>query len=232
MVNTRSSSSRAGSVVPESLSEKPATAGRRSAAATPANSTWRHTPTSITLFWLFISVPLVAWDTGYVLGRPLTMEGGSLHWPLWSPYKLYGTIDHVYGWKAFNAGSGFTSAQGFLNLIESLMYLAYLWLFWSRSQVIGADESARKSLVGRNGALAVLVGFSAAVMTLSKTVLYWANEYYSGFDNIGHNTAIDLIYLWIIPNGAWLVFPTYMIWSLGNNIIDGLVLASEHVKEE
>ena len=25
------------------------------------------------------------------------------------------------------------------------------------------------------------------------------NEYYSGFVNIGHNTAIDLLFLWIIP---------------------------------
>jgi len=28
------------------------------------------------------------------------------------------------------------------------------------------------------------------------------NEYYSGFDNIGHNTIIDLIPLWIIPKYA------------------------------
>jgi hypothetical protein len=26
-----------------------------------------------------------------------------------------------------------------------------------------------------------------------------ANEYYSGFDNIGHNSLEDLILLWIIP---------------------------------
>ena len=26
-----------------------------------------------------------------------------------------------------------------------------------------------------------------------------ANEYYGGFDNIGHNTPVDLFFLWIIP---------------------------------
>jgi hypothetical protein len=26
-----------------------------------------------------------------------------------------------------------------------------------------------------------------------------ANEYYSGFDNIGHNDVLSLIFLWIIP---------------------------------
>lgn len=25
------------------------------------------------------------------------------------------------------------------------------------------------------------------------------NEYYSGFDNIGHNDVLSLIFLWIIP---------------------------------
>jgi hypothetical protein len=25
------------------------------------------------------------------------------------------------------------------------------------------------------------------------------NEYYSGFDNIGHNDVVSLIFLWIIP---------------------------------
>ncbi|EQL02862.1 hypothetical protein OCS_01424 [Ophiocordyceps sinensis CO18] len=69
-------------------------------------------------------------------------------------------------------------------------------------------------------------------MTLSKTVLYWMNEYYSGFDNIGHNAMMQLLYLWIIPNGAWLVGSAYMIYSLGGDIIQGLETASAHVKDE
>jgi hypothetical protein len=93
------------------------------------------------------------------------MEGGALHWPLYVPYKLYGEIDHIYGWKAFNAGNGFTSAQGTLNVVESLLYLAYLYL-WSKGRA--SDGSFR----GRVGGLALLLGWAAAVMTLSKTVLY------------------------------------------------------------
>lgn len=96
------------------------------------------------------------------------MEGGALYWPMYVPYKLYGTVDYVYGWKAFDARYGFTGAQGFLNLIETLMYGAYLALHYR------GKES------GSNNSLAVLVGFSAAVMTLSKTVLYckWFFPYY------------------------------------------------------
>lgn len=195
MVSTRSSSSRADSAGPDGASPtaSPTKATRAAAKrSTPSSSTavarrsdttsakaaaagrWAHTPTAFTLLWMAVSLPLVVWDTIYVLGRPHTMEGGWLHWPLWVPYKLYGEVDHVYGWKAFNARNGFTAAQGFLNAIETAMYLAYIaaWLAARR-------RNAEGRLEGRDAAVAVLVGFSAAVMTLSKTVLYCR-------DNLSH----------------------------------------------
>ncbi|KAF6820650.1 hypothetical protein CMUS01_11521 [Colletotrichum musicola] len=227
MVSTRSTSR----ALPNHDISPPSTPPSRAIATMPATSAasaWSHAPTSPTLLWLLISLPLVTWDTIYVLLRPWTMPGGSLHWPLWVPYALYGEVDHVYGWKAFNARSGFTSAQGFLNAVETAMYLWYIWVYVSRGKV----EGGRKTVGGRDGALAVVVGFSAAVMTLSKTVLYWANEYFSGFDNIGHNAPIDLLFLWIIPNGAWLLGSGYMIASLGGDIVDGLALASKATKTE
>ncbi|EGR48523.1 uncharacterized protein TRIREDRAFT_32204, partial [Trichoderma reesei QM6a] len=182
-----------------------------------SSSTFAHAPSTATLLWLTISLPLVIWDTGYVLLRPHSMPGGAWHYPLWAPYKLYGEIDHIYGFKAFRAGNGFTSAQGFLNAIETLLYLWYLgaWYFAGKR----SSSAGYKVVSGRAGARATLVGFSAAVMTLSKTILYWANEYYSGFDNIGHNSLEDLILLWIIPNGAWIVGSAYMVWSIGGDLV-------------
>jgi hypothetical protein len=89
-----------------------------------------------------------------------------------------------------------------------------------------------------------------------------ANEYYSNFSNIGHNNAIDLIFLWIIPksvpfslspklfkawahrkcsiliqffplfSGAWLVGSSIMIWEFSGNILDGLEAASDRSKQE
>ncbi|KAJ2966958.1 hypothetical protein NUW58_g10545 [Xylaria curta] len=156
-----------------------------------------HAPSNFTLFWLAISLPLVVWDCGYVLLRPRTMVGGDLHWPLWTPYALYGEIDHVYGWKAFNANSGFTGAQGFLNVLETLMYLYYALVYFQNATAVGSG--GKKVVVGRQAGVAVLVAFSAAVMTLSKTLLYWLCEYFSGYDNIGHNSLQNLIFLWIIP---------------------------------
>lgn len=194
MVSTRSSSSRAGSAAPETPapatpSSPPRTVSKRTPAAsrkslassskstslvtTTAAAGWSHAPDAPTLFWLGVSLPLVIWDTVYVLGRPHTMENGWLHWPLWSPYKLYGEVDHVYGWKAFHAKSGFTAAQGALNAVETLMYLAYAWAFFTKAvDRSGGGVSGKRAITGRCGAQAVLIGFSAAVMTLSKTILY------------------------------------------------------------
>ncbi|KAI1115130.1 hypothetical protein F5Y14DRAFT_450490 [Nemania sp. NC0429] len=183
---------------------------------------YAHAPSSFTLIWLAISVPLVIWDCGYVLMRPRTMPGGDLHWPLWVPYELYGNVDHVYGWKAFNANNGFTGAQGLLNALETLMYIYYAAVYFASAKPV-ASLGGKKAVVGRQAAIAVVIAFAAAIMTLSKTVLYWLCEYYSGFDNIGHNSLQDLIFLWIIPNGAWLVAPTIIVYELGNELVDNIV---------
>ncbi|KAI0165850.1 hypothetical protein GGR57DRAFT_138831 [Xylariaceae sp. FL1272] len=208
-----------------------AVATRSSNKTGPSNSamtTFTHAPSGLSLFWLAVSLPLVAWDCGYVLMRPRTMPGGDLHWPLWVPYKLYGEVDHVYGWKSFNARNGFTSAQGLLNVIETLMYAYYAWSWYSNGRHVAGKG---KVLVGKQAGTAMLVAFTAAAMTLSKTVLYWLCEYYSGFDNIGHNAPLDLIFLWIIPNGAWLVFPIFMLAELGSELVNGLD-AGANLKEE
>lgn len=168
----------------------------------PQQPTWSHAPTTTTLLWLAVSLPLVAWDTGYVLGRPATMPGGWAHAPLWSPYDLYGRVDHMYGAKQWDRGNGFTAAQSALNVAESLMYAAYLgvWRYYGAA----AGPGGKVVVAGRAGALAVLVAFAACVMTVSKTALYWLNEYFSGFENIGHNEPWDLFWLWIVPKCVFL----------------------------
>ena len=49
---------------------------------------------------------------------------------------------------------------------------------------------------------APLLGFASATMTLSKTVLYWLQEYYCGGCAVGHNDLQTLVVYWIIPNGC------------------------------
>ena len=143
-------------------------ANKSAASRASAASGWSHTAATSTLVWMAVSLPLIAWDAGYVLGRPATMPGGNLHWPLWTPYKLYGEVDHMYGFKQWNAGNGFTAAQTILNVIETAMYFVYLWVLYQN----GKSTPSGRAISGRAGATALLFGFSAAVMTLSKTLLY------------------------------------------------------------
>lgn len=72
-----------------------------------------------------------------------------------------------------------------LNIVENFMNIAYLYL----AHVSGSPA-------------APLVGFASAVMTLSKTVLYWLQEFYCGGCAVGHNDLKTLIVYWIIPNGC------------------------------
>ncbi|KAK4041344.1 hypothetical protein C8A01DRAFT_45494 [Parachaetomium inaequale] len=217
-------------------SQPPITTTPTMAPRSPARAAipgWSHTPSTPTLLWLAVSLPLVAWDTAYMLLRPHTMPGGALHRPLWVPYALYGEVDHMYGFKQWDLRNPFAAAQSLMNLAETLLYLAYLGLWYVYGTRAGTGTAAaRRAVGGRVGALAVLVGFSAAVMTVSKTVLYWVLEYCSGFDNIGQNDFWTLFVLWIIPNGAWIVAPSiFMIFGMGSEIITGLSQASAPAKK-
>lgn len=161
-----------------------ATATATSTATPTRRQTWAHTPSNLTLLWLIISLPLVAWDTGYVVLRPHSMAGGSLHSPIWTPYALYGTVDYIYGWPAYNAHNGFTAAQSSLNIVETVFYLYYLWIVYrygrpSAMKGRGAPSPSAvgwlgeaKVVPGAMGGVAALVGFASAVMTVSKTLLY------------------------------------------------------------
>ena len=71
-----------------------------------------------------------------------------------------------------------------LNVVENFMNIGYLYL-----------AHVAKSPV------APLLGFMSATMTLSKTVLYWLQEYYCGGCAVGHNDFKTLLVYWIIPNG-------------------------------
>lgn len=161
--------------------------GASAATSTSRRSGWSHTPSNVTLIWLAISLPLVIWDTGYVLLRPHSMPGGKLHSPIWSPYELYGRIDYVYGLKALETQNGWTAAQGSVNMLETAAYLVYLYIVYAygeqepiqgrgapskniMGQLRGLSES--RTLSGKLAAWAVLLGYSTASLTFWKTILY------------------------------------------------------------
>ncbi|KAF9450843.1 hypothetical protein P691DRAFT_664456 [Macrolepiota fuliginosa MF-IS2] len=158
--------------------------------------------------WFLVTVPVIAWDVGYCFMRPRSMKGGDLHW-IWRPYALYQEVDYVYGVHALENNDGFTNAQSFMNVVETLLNIVYVYLAHG-AQWPGAST----------------IGFGAALMTLSKTILYWLNDYYCGWCNIGHNDALTLLVYWILPNGLWIVVPSLIVWVLGKDIAESLTIAS------
>ncbi|CAM0141902.1 hypothetical protein VKS41_004396 [Umbelopsis sp. WA50703] len=130
------------------------------------------------------------------------MFNGKYNW-LWRPYNLYAKVDHFYGPEAIIANDGFTAAQSWLNLIETIINLTYVYMATDKQTNLG---------------FANLIGFSGALMTLSKTVLYWLNDACSGWSHTRHNDPQTLILLWVIPNGAWIVVPAFIVWALGKDL--------------
>ncbi|KAL4922662.1 hypothetical protein BDW62DRAFT_171461 [Aspergillus aurantiobrunneus] len=200
---------------------------------------WVHAPTTLITLWLLFSIPLVLWDAGYVLLRPYSMPGGKWH-ALWSGYEWYGKVDHIYGWPAFNAKNGFTAAQTIMNLLETGGYLYYLWVVYRHgtptttgsakashgsASVLSRVLPTDKVVAGRTGATALLAAFSASVATVSKTLLYWLQEYFSDFENIGHNEFWPLV-AWVVLNGLWIVVPAYNLHVLGEEIVSSLTNAA------
>ena len=67
-----------------------------------------------------------------------------------------------------------------MNIVETVMYLTYLWIVYAYG-FREPDKSGRRApnwilgrrkVVGKDAGLAVLIGWSAAVMTVSKTLIY------------------------------------------------------------
>jgi len=174
--------------------------------AAKSNSTSKVKIPTWVLLWFLITTPIIFWDVGYCFMRPRSFEGGDLHW-LWKPYSIYQNVDLVYGVEAYKRGDGFTLAQTSLNVVETLMNMYTVYL----AGVVGSPS-------------APLWGFAAATMTLSKTILYWAQEYFCNYCAVGHNTVTDAIVYWIIPNGFWIVVPALIVNRLGRDIAGALAI--------
>lgn len=171
-------------VVPSAQKRKATPSGDKKSDVT--QHTYSHQIAPLLIIWLFVSLPLVTWDTGYMLMRPHTMPGGKWHSPIWTPYALYGTVDYVYGWPAWDNHVGFSAAQASLNAVEIVMYIYYLTAIirngaqdFFAARTLGEFLAGSKSntVSGPGVAKAVLMLFAATVMTWSKTILYC--EYHS-----------------------------------------------------
>ncbi|KAF2824709.1 hypothetical protein CC86DRAFT_296392 [Ophiobolus disseminans] len=202
-------------------------------------SNWCHTASNLTVLWLAVSIPLVMWDSLYILLRPHTFAGGALQWPIWKPYEIYAAIDKVYSRSAYDAREGFGGAQGMLNAVELVLYGLYAMTIYNHGvpttsgtgvqvgEGVSAWFAGGVKVRGKVGNRALLLGFAASVMTLSKTVLYYFNEYFSDFASVKHNDWFTVFLFYGVMNGLWVIFPAYMTIVFGSDIIQALDIAAE-----
>eukprot|EP01116_Phalansterium_solitarium_P016598 TRINITY_DN3882_c0_g1_i1.p1 TRINITY_DN3882_c0_g1~~TRINITY_DN3882_c0_g1_i1.p1 ORF type:complete len:168 (-),score=37.51 TRINITY_DN3882_c0_g1_i1:193-696(-) len=142
--------------------------------------------------WLAVTSVVVLWDAGYILNRPESMAGGSLEW-VWFPYVDYiKNVDPRYG----DLTDGFVIAQARMNIVEVFFQLSALYL------------ASRKSTAAY---VATLVG---AVMTCSKTVLYFLVEWDGGMKYTKTSKPFDFWFYGIFLNGLWIVVPGLIaLWA-------------------
>lgn len=89
-----------------------------------------------------------------------------------------------------------------LNLVEAFLNVLCLWL---------GDHPA-----------APVIGFATVIMTASKTILYFLQEYFCGWCMTGHNDRFKFWTVWVATNGTWIVVPTIATFVLGAGLIKAL----------
>mmetsp|Transcript_5973 Transcript_5973/g.10402 ORF Transcript_5973/g.10402 Transcript_5973/m.10402 type:complete len:177 (+) Transcript_5973:83-613(+) len=157
--------------------------------------------------WFMIASVLVTWDAFYSLLRPHSIAPNGFLSKLWAPYALYQDVDKIYGTERWQTGDRFCEAQSVCNLIEVGLQLAVLWLLRKK-------DSTAKDQSG-----AALLTLVVSTTTFWKTVLYWLYDIVGGFQSTGHNGVVRLVFIYLIPNGVWLVVPSMVMVQVGGNIL-------------
>jgi len=127
---------------------------------------------------------------------------------VWQPYDTYSKVDLLYG----KMNDSFVVSQSMMNIVENAMNFAAVTLHFN------------------NHPAGLVVGIIGLTMTLGKTVLYSLMDIVCKFCNTGHNDLFTLVFLYLIPNGLWIVVPFIGVVTLGNKIVQ--LLNAAHVKKK
>ena len=142
--------------------------------------------------WLLISSIIVTWDYTFVLLRPETLPGGSLHSYYW-PYAKYIQLDTLYS----NPKDRFLYFQSWFNCFESILAFSSLLILMRKGrqgQIIGA-----------------FMAFAVSSFTFWKTFLYFA--YDEAF--IDYKMPVEeLIGIFFVPNSFCILMPGYSMWRI------------------
>ena len=148
-----------------------------------------------------ISTLVVIWDALFVLLRPASFPGGSLGFIWEFGYVLYMEVDRAYA----DQGNTYLHALATMSIVEALLVSWGLF--------------AHRVNKNRDAHLLILV---AASLTCAKTMLFVLVEAWSGWHSIGHNEWVPLLFVWIIPNGLWIVVPGAVIVDTSRRLMNQL----------
>ena len=149
-------------------------------------------------YWLGISTIVVIWDALFVLLRPASFADGSLGF-IWSPaYDIYTSVDLTYG----DLSNHTVEAICFMSLIEAC--------------IVGWALVANRM---GNGRLAHLLTCVVTSLTGMKTILFFVIEAMHGWSSLSHNDVLPLIFVWILPNGLWIVVPLIIATLTGRYLV-------------
>lgn len=153
------------------------------------------------LIVLCLSMVITLWDALFVLLRPESLPGGSLAF-IWKPYAKYITIDTAYQ----NMHEPFVVAQAIMTLFEISIGCFALYFYFTKRH-----------------SLATLLAFSSLLLTGAKTILIFVEEAASNFVHVAQNSLHDLILLYVIPNGIWVVVPLVCVVVLAHQLLNKIV---------
>ncbi len=153
------------------------------------------------VLWMGISTLVVIWDALFVLLRPASFPGGSLGFIWEFGYVLYMEVDRAYA----DQGNTYLHALATMSILEAVLVSWGLF--------------AHRVNKNRDAHLLVLV---AASLTCAKTMLFVLVEAWSGWHSIGHNEWVPLLFVWVIPNGLWIVVPGAVIVDTSRRLLKHL----------
>ena len=146
----------------------------------------------VAFYWLLFATPIVLWDATFLVFRPASFPDAEWGWIWESAYRIYMEVDRTYA----DLENRTAYALGFANLVESMIALFALFMHYRN----------RKTL-------ALLIAIGCSTSTAIKTLFFFFIEWAHDFHGIGHNTLADAIFLYWIPNGIWVVMPTWVAWN-------------------
>lgn len=146
--------------------------------------------------WIIISALIVFWDVMFVLLRPASLPEGSLAF-IWIPYAKYIQIDISYA----DMQNNFVITQAIMSLFEICIGIISLYLAHIKKTI-----------------LAILFAFSALLLTGTKTIFIFLQEFIGHFEHVNHNSISDLVFSYILPNSVWIIIPFIAVFCLGKSL--------------